>query len=114
MRAAVEIEREPQLLEISEEVLSRHGWQYYERTDGHVFRIFIRQGVNLERVLTNCNCSGICARHQMKDSRGKLLPDSHMDFLQRTKIQEAEIMVTAYHPSVGHPSLTVLERTTGK
>ena len=112
MRPAVETEWGPQLQEVPEEILAEHGWQYYKRTDGHVFKIFINQGVDLETALTNC--SGICARHQMKSSSGELLPGSHLDFLQRTKIQEEEIIVATYHSSIGHQSMTVLERTPRK
>lgn len=110
MERAVEKAREPLDLEISEDLLTERGWRLYPRTDGHVFTIFLRQGINLEEALSSGR--GLSARHQMKDVTGELRPESpsHKDLLRKGRLQNEEIMDTEYHTSIGHHTMIVLTK----
>ncbi len=112
MTLDIETEREVQFLEVSKEELSRHGWKLCRRRDGHVFTVMVIQGTNLERAFSEGR--GIYARHQLKSAQGDLLPVSHLDLLYKGKLQEQEIMSTAYDPSIGHYDFVVLKRTTNQ
>lgn len=106
MSIAVEREIEHQLQEVSAEELSECGWGLWPRRDGHVFTILIRQGIDLSKALLEGR--GIYTRHQFKSMQGELMPGSHIDPLDKGKLQEQEIINTVDHPSIGHSSYIVL------
>ncbi|OGM14271.1 hypothetical protein A2V80_00700 [Candidatus Woesebacteria bacterium RBG_16_39_8b] len=93
-------------VEISQEELSKHDWEFYRRIDGHVFTVLVRQGTDIGKALLEGK--GIYARHQLKDVRGDLMQGSHIDFLEKGKLQEQQIMDTVYNPSIGHQSLVII------
>jgi hypothetical protein len=107
---ATEREKEIQWQEVSKEELAECGWKHVERTDGHVFTILVRQGIEFNQAISQGR--GICARHQMKEVSGReLLPGSHIDSLRKDSFggRGPDILVTNYDPSIGHHGYTVLE-----